>query len=71
MTELKDHHNALPTRKILAVIISGAVVGALQTGLALLWPDHPFTPLMADIGVWVQWGVMVTAGYVTRNTVDD
>lgn len=66
MTELKDQPTSFPTRKILAVIVSGAVVGALQSGLNLFWPDHPFSYLMQDFDIWVQWGVMALAGYITR-----
>ena len=66
MAELKSQPNSLPTRKILAVIIAGAVMGAVQSGLSLLWPDHPFAPLMEDFSVWIQWGVMAFAGYMTK-----
>ena len=70
MTELKTKRNKIPTRKILAVIIAGAVVGGLQSGLQLLWPDHPFAPLMEDLDFWVQMGVMFIAGVLTRSDND-
>ena len=48
---LKTQPSKMSTRKIAAVIVSGAVLGAAQAALDLLWPDHPFAPLMeqADI----------------------
>ena len=66
MSNLVNRKNALPTRKILAVILSGAVIGALQAGLHIFWPDHPFGPLMEELDVWIQAGVMVVAGYMTK-----
>lgn len=56
----------IPTRKIMAVIISGMLVGGLQSGLQLFWPDHPFTPYMEHVDVWLQGVIMVLAGYMTR-----
>ena len=70
MTELKNQPTKLPTRKILAVIVAGAVVGGVQSGLAVIWPDHPFAPIMADFDVWVQYGVMALAGYLTKERAD-
>lgn len=70
MADVKNHPNALPTRKIFAVIIAGAVVGGLQAALSIFWPDHPFSPLFEDIDSWVQMGVMVAAGYMTKERVD-
>lgn len=66
MTNLVNRPNAFPTRKILAVIISGAVLGGAQAALNLFWPDHPFGVLMEDLDVWIQAGVMVLAGYMTK-----
>jgi hypothetical protein len=70
MSELKNQPTKFPTRKILAVIIAGALVGGLQSALQLLWPDHPFSPLMQDIDLWVQYGVMALAGYMTKERGD-
>lgn len=66
MTKLVERASALPTRKILAVIISGALIGALQSGLNIFWPDHPFGVFMEELDIWIQAGVMVLAGYMTR-----
>jgi len=70
MTELKTQSSKLPTRKILAVIVAGMVVGGLQSGLNLLWPDHPFAPIMQDLDLWVQTGVMIVAGYMVKDKQD-
>jgi hypothetical protein len=63
---LQTQPTRLPTRKITAVILSGAVMGALQSGLALVWPDHPFAPVMDQIDIWVQTAVMAAVGYMVR-----
>lgn len=67
MSQLKTQPSSFPTRKIVAVIVSGAVIGGIQSGLALLWPDHPFAGLFQDLDIWVQSGVMVLAGYLTKD----
>lgn len=56
-----------PTRKIMAIIIAGAVAGAVNQALAIYWPDHPFAPIMDDFEIWVQMGIMVLAGYMTKD----
>lgn len=67
MAELKTQTTKLPTRKILAVIVSGAVLGAGQSALKIFWPDHPFAPFLQDIDVWLQGVIMVLAGYLTKD----
>lgn len=66
MTSLVNQTSKLPTRKILAVIISGALIGGLQAALRVFWPDHPFDALMEDLDIWIQAVVMVAAGYMTK-----
>lgn len=66
MTKLVEQPTKLPTRKILAVIISGAVIGGLQAALRTFWPDHPFDALMEDLDIWIQAAVMIAAGYMTK-----
>ena len=66
MTELKNQPTAFPTRKVLAVIVSGMILGAVQSLLQLTWPDHPFQPLMEQFDIWIQAGVMIAAGYFVR-----
>ena len=58
---------ARPTRKWVAMIIAGMVVGGVSTALDLAWPGHPFQPLMDDLGMYVQIAVMGLVGYMTRN----
>jgi hypothetical protein len=68
MSQLETQSNRFPTRKIAAVIISGMVLGGLQSGLALLWPDHPFAGMFQDLDIWIQTGVMILAGYMTKDS---
>lgn len=66
MTKLTKQPTAFPTRKLMAVMIAGAIVGLIQSGLAFAWPDHPFAPLLAEADIWVQAAVMALAGYMTK-----
>lgn len=66
MTALVKQPSRFPTRKILAVILSGMILGILQSALRILWPDHPFAPYMDDFDVWLQGFIMVVAGYLTK-----
>lgn len=63
---LQNQPTAAPTRKIAAVIIAGMVVGGVQSALNIFWPDHPFAPIMQDLDLWIQTGVMILAGYMTK-----
>ena len=65
--KLKTQSTNMPTRKMAAVIISGAVIGAAQAALSIFWPDHPFVPMIGQIDVWVQAIVMIAAGYIVRD----
>jgi preprotein translocase subunit Sss1 len=56
-----------PTRKWVAMIIAGMVVGGVQTTLKIFWPGHPFEPLMDELGLYVQIFVVGAVGYITRN----
>jgi hypothetical protein len=58
---------AKPTRKWVAMIIAGMVVGGVSTALDIFWPGHPFQPLMDDLGMYVQLAVIGFVGYMTRN----
>lgn len=66
MTNLVNQPSKMPTRKIVAVIVSGAVVGALQAVLGIFWPDFPAAELMEQVDIWVQASVMIAAGYLAR-----
>lgn len=67
MSQLKTQPDKFPTRKIVAVIVSGAILGGVQSSLALLWPDHPFAGVFHDLDIWLQTGVMILAGYITKD----
>lgn len=64
--QLYDQPTAWPTRKIAAVLISGAILGAVQSALQLFWPDHPFTGLMDQFDIWIQTAVMFGFGYMVK-----
>lgn len=66
MANLTKQKTPFPTRKILAVIISGAILGGLQSALTIFWPDHPFEALAEDLDIWIQAGVMALAGYFVQ-----
>ena len=66
MTKLVKQPTSFPVRKVLAVIVAGAVVGGIQSGLNLVWPDHPFAELLEQVDIWVQYAVMAFAGYMTK-----
>lgn len=66
MTQLVKQPSRFPTRKIMAVILSGMIIGVCQSLLRIFWPDHPFAPYVDDIDVWLQGLIMVIAGYVTK-----
>lgn len=71
MTKLVKQPTRFPVRKILAVIVAGAVVGGAQAGLNLVWPDHPFADLLEQVDIWVQYAVMALAGYMTKEKAPD
>jgi hypothetical protein len=68
---LVNQASKYPTRKIMAVIISGMILGAAQSLLRLFWPEHPFAPYMDDIDIWLQGVVMIAAGYLTKEKTDE
>lgn len=70
MEKLVTRTSALPTRKIFAVIVSGAVLGGIQAGLNLVWPDHPFAVVLEEADIWIQFAVMTIAGYMTKDEVN-
>lgn len=60
-----------PTRKIMAVIISGMITGVAQSLLRLFWPDHPFAPYMESVDIWLQGLIMVYVGYMTKDSANE
>lgn len=67
---LKTQPTASPTRKMLAVILAGMVMGTIQAVLKEYWPDHPFAPMLAQWDVAIQTAAMIAAGYFTRDRAD-
>ncbi|TPE42928.1 hypothetical protein [Amaricoccus solimangrovi] len=63
---LVDQPSAAPTRKLWAVILSGMVISVLRTLLTTYAPELPAEDLLAQLGPYVQLGVMAAAGYLTR-----
>lgn len=63
---LVSQTSKFPTRKIMAVILSGVITGVIQSLLRYFWPDHPFSPYMEDVDIWLQGVIMVYAGYMTK-----
>lgn len=63
---LVNQASKLPTRKVMAVILAGMVVGGIQSALGMFWPDHPFAPYMDELDIWVQGLMMIAAGYLTK-----
>jgi hypothetical protein len=63
---LVSQASRFPTRKIMAVIVSGMILGVVQSLLRYIWPDHPFSPYMEDVDIWLQGAIMVYAGYMTK-----
>jgi hypothetical protein len=67
MTRLVTQPTAAPTRKMLAVILSGIVTATVQTLLETYAPGLPITEVVAQIDVWVQALVMAGFGYAVKD----
>lgn len=67
---LVNQASKFPTRKIMAVILSGMITGVIQSLLRYIWPDHPFSPYMEDVDIWLQGVIMIYAGYMTKDKED-
>lgn len=67
MTKLVTQKSWWPTRKLLAMIISGAILGIVQTLLRSVWPDNPLMEYLPDIDIWLQGFIMIAIGYFVRN----
>ena len=64
---LKDQPSKAPTRKIWAVIASGVIVGGITGGLEAAFPGADFTQLVEQFRTEITVGLMVVAGYFTRD----
>lgn len=65
MADLTNQPTLAPTRKLWAVIITGAIMGVLTTLVNRYAPE--LAPNLAGVDVWVSGAVMTLAGYLTRN----
>ena len=66
MTRLINQPSWMPTRKLAAAIIAGAIFGALQSLINIYAPELADSVMLANVEVWLQGIVMVAAGYFTR-----
>lgn len=66
MNDLINQPSKFPTRKIAAVVISGMVVGGIQSLLLYIMPEASFAPMLESLDVWLQGVVMAGAGYFVR-----
>jgi hypothetical protein len=64
---LVDQPTLAPTRKLIAMIIAGAVMGVFQTLMVQFFPDADLSAVLPHIGVWVNGAAMIVVGYFTRN----
>lgn len=66
MTDLVKQPSAMPTRKMVAVIVTGAIVGGIGTALNIFAPDADFAPLLEMATPAITALVMAVAGYMTK-----
>lgn len=57
--------NRWPVRKVWAAIISGMVIGGVQTALSIFLPEQSFQVALEQLDVWIQGAVMVAFAYMT------
>lgn len=66
MTQLVNQPSLKPSRKIGAVILASVIVAAARTGLETYWPDAPMLDQLPQLEAWIQAGLVIAAGYLTR-----
>lgn len=64
---LVNQPTAMPTRKLMAAMIAGAVTGVVVPLLTRALPPSEAAQLLAGADAWIQYGSMVAAAYLTRN----
>ena len=69
MTKI-NQPSAMPTRKLWAVIVAGAVMGGIQAGLTFVMPEAGITQLISDFEPVVYGGVMVISGWFASDNVN-
>jgi hypothetical protein len=67
MAELVNQPSKLPTRKLIAIVVSGAILGGASAILNATWPDHPFGVFLEEGDQWIQLAVITIVGYMTKN----
>ncbi len=66
MTQLVNQPTARPTRKMNAVLIAAALVGAARSALTALYPDLDLGPVVTMVQPFVEAAVVWLAGYMTK-----
>lgn len=65
---LVDQDSKMPTRKLFAVGIAGAIVGVVYAILGSFWPTHPLAEYQGPAVLWLAMMIsQLAAGYQTRN----
>jgi hypothetical protein len=64
---LVDQPSLAPTRKLIAMIIAGAIMGTIQSLVVHYFPETDFSQILPQVGVWVNGAAMIVVGYFTRN----
>lgn len=65
---LRTQPTLAPTRKLWAVILAGAVTGALTVALERWLPGADVTEVIAGIDQVIIAAAMIVAGYLTRDS---
>ena len=63
---LVNQPTAKPTRKMWAVLVAAALVGAVRAVLAVLLPDLDPGPVVEIVRPFVEGGLIWLAGYMAR-----
>lgn len=67
MADLVKQPTLSPTRKLWAVILTGALMGALNSAIAVFYPGNSIEDVFPGASVWVSGALMSAAGYLTSN----
>ena len=64
---LVKQSSVMPTRKMMAVILSGAIIGGVRAALDIVWPDHPLDASFQEFGTAITAVIMVASGYFVKD----
>lgn len=64
---LKNQPNKKPTRKVWAVIITGAILGGINAAIGIVVPDADYLPLLQEFSPYIIGIIMAISGYMTRD----